>query len=257
MPRVVNDGIGVHYRVEGDGSPLVLQHGFTDSSETWYERGYVEALKSKYRLILIDSRGHGQSDKPHDPQSYTPAKYASDVAAVLDDIGIQKTYYWGYSQGGWMGFALARHASNRIGVFVLGGAAASTASAFPTEAGKDDPLLTVLRGGPNDLVQIYGEWITPQLRERLLANDMDALIACRRQRLVTGAFSDVVGTIAVSTLLYAGTVDPIHDAAQDTASQIPGAKFVSLSGLRHIDAMCRSDLILSLVEQFLAGRDPG
>jgi pimeloyl-ACP methyl ester carboxylesterase len=48
MPHVVNDGVSIHYRVEGHGAPLVLQHGFTDSSEIWFERGYVEALKTKY-----------------------------------------------------------------------------------------------------------------------------------------------------------------------------------------------------------------
>jgi pimeloyl-ACP methyl ester carboxylesterase len=56
---VTNDGVAIHYRIEGDGSPLVLQHGFTDSSESWYELGYVDASKSRYRLILPDTRGHG------------------------------------------------------------------------------------------------------------------------------------------------------------------------------------------------------
>ena len=61
MPRVDNKGVSIHYRVEGNGPPLVLVHGTTDSSEVWYERGYVAALKPKYRLILIDARGHGQA----------------------------------------------------------------------------------------------------------------------------------------------------------------------------------------------------
>ena len=42
----------------------MLQHGFTESVMDWYEAGYVEALRSEYRLILIDARGHGTSDKP-------------------------------------------------------------------------------------------------------------------------------------------------------------------------------------------------
>ena len=74
MPRVDNKGISIHYRVEGNGPPLVLGHGITDSSDVFYERGYVAALKPKYRLVLIDARGHGQSDKPHEPQSYTSEK---------------------------------------------------------------------------------------------------------------------------------------------------------------------------------------
>ena len=89
MPRVVNKGISIHYRVEGTGPPLVLGHGITDSSDVFYERGYVAALKPKYRLVLIDARGHGQSDKPHDPPSYTPEKFASDFVAVLDDLGMK------------------------------------------------------------------------------------------------------------------------------------------------------------------------
>ena len=41
MPRVVNKGVSIHYRVEGNGPPVVLGHGLTDSSEVFYERGYV------------------------------------------------------------------------------------------------------------------------------------------------------------------------------------------------------------------------
>ena len=67
MPYAVNQGVRIHYRIEGDGQPLVLQHGFTDSLETWYETGYVEGPKTDYRLILIDARGHGASDKLHSP----------------------------------------------------------------------------------------------------------------------------------------------------------------------------------------------
>ncbi len=56
--------------IEGEGPALVLQHGFTESVVDWYEAGYIEALKPNYRLILIDARGHGSSDKPHDPDAY-------------------------------------------------------------------------------------------------------------------------------------------------------------------------------------------
>jgi pimeloyl-ACP methyl ester carboxylesterase len=252
MPRVDNKGISIHYRVEGNGPPLVLAHGFSDCNETWYERGYVAALSPKYRLVLIDARGHGQSDKPHDPPSYTPEKYASDIVAVLDDLGMKTAAYWGYSQGGWMGFAVARHALNRVACFVIGGASASTASAFPTEPGKEDPFITGLRDGPDILIKLGGEWVTPQLRERLLANDTAALIACRQQRLITEGFSDVAGTIAVPTLVYAGNADPIHDQARQSASEIPGAQFVSLPGLNHPAALWRSDLVLPHVEPFLA-----
>ena len=156
MPRLVNEGVSIRYRVEGDGPPLVLQHGFMDSSETWYERGYVAALKPKYRLVLIDARGHGQSDKPYDPPSYTPEKFASDIIAVLDDLDMGAATYWGYSLGGFMAFALARHALDRVACFVVGGASVSGASAFPPESGKEDILIAALHGGPDESLQIMG-----------------------------------------------------------------------------------------------------
>jgi pimeloyl-ACP methyl ester carboxylesterase len=90
MPDATNDGVRIHYEREGNGPPLVLQHGFTGSLEGWRDSGYVDALKSAYELILIDARGHGRSDKPHDPAAYTLDKRAADVLAVLDDAGIER-----------------------------------------------------------------------------------------------------------------------------------------------------------------------
>ena len=252
MPRVANKGISIHYRVEGNGPPLVLGHGVTDSSDVWDERGYVAALKPKYRLVLIDARGHGQSDKPHDPPSYTPEKFASDIVAVLDDLGMKTAAYWGYSLGGWAGFALARHALDRVACFVIGGRSASTASAYSAGPSKEHPIITALRGGPAEIIKLWGEGVTPPLRARLRANDAAALIACMQQQTITKAFSDVVGTIAVPTLIYAGSADPIHDAARQSAAEISGAQFLSLPGLSHPAALWRSDLGLPQVQPFLA-----
>lgn len=65
MPAAKSQGVRIHYQLEGEGPPVVLQHGFTDSLESWYELGYVDALKTDYKLILVDARGHGASEKPH------------------------------------------------------------------------------------------------------------------------------------------------------------------------------------------------
>jgi pimeloyl-ACP methyl ester carboxylesterase len=81
----------------------VLVHGFTDSLEGWREYGYVEELKNEHRVVLLDSRGHGASDKPHDPQAYGLELSTTDVLAVLDDLSIDEAHYFGYSLGGWVG----------------------------------------------------------------------------------------------------------------------------------------------------------
>ena len=72
MPYADSNGVRIYYEVEGkpDGPPLVVQHGLTGYLESWRERGYADVLGADYRLILIDARGHGRSDKPHEPEAY-------------------------------------------------------------------------------------------------------------------------------------------------------------------------------------------
>jgi pimeloyl-ACP methyl ester carboxylesterase len=121
MPYVDNDGVRIHYQVEGEGPPLVLQHGFSESVVDWYEVGYVDALRSDYRLVLIDARGHGASDKAHDPDAYELERRVADVVAVLDGLAIETAFFWGYSMGGWIGFGTPKYARQRIRALVIGG----------------------------------------------------------------------------------------------------------------------------------------
>lgn len=79
MPYANNAGVRIHYEVEGAGPPLVLQTGLSGRIENWRSLGYVSALRDDYRLILIDARGHGQSDKPHDEASYAFDRVVADV----------------------------------------------------------------------------------------------------------------------------------------------------------------------------------
>lgn len=99
-PHIDNHGVSVHCHVEGEGSPFVLQHGFAMSLERWHEAGYVDALRRDHQVILIDARGHGASDKPHDIEAYSPRSSVADVLAVLDALDVSKAHFWGYSMGG-------------------------------------------------------------------------------------------------------------------------------------------------------------
>ena len=126
MPNAGNQGVRIHYRVEGAGQPLVLQHGYTQNLEHWYQCGYVDALKAQYRLILIDARGHGASDKPHERPAYAWPAGAMDVLAVLDALGIHRALFWGYSMGGAIGFGALTIAPERFVALIAGGAAADT-----------------------------------------------------------------------------------------------------------------------------------
>ena len=64
MPFATNQGTQIYYEVTGAGPPLLLFHGLTGSGVRWRDTGYVAGLQDHYQIILIDARGHGQSDKP-------------------------------------------------------------------------------------------------------------------------------------------------------------------------------------------------
>ena len=95
MPYADNNGVKIHHEEEGKGPPLVLQHALASDLNAWRQYGYTDALREDYTLILIDARGHGRSDKPYEAEAYTPENMTGDVIAVLNDLKIAKTRYWG------------------------------------------------------------------------------------------------------------------------------------------------------------------
>jgi len=243
MPFVDNRGVRIHYEVVGEGSPLVIEHGFSDSIETWYECGYVDALKATHRLILVDARGHGASDKPHVTSAYSKELQATDVVAVLDALETHRADYWGYSMGGRIGFALAQYAPRRFRCFVLGGAAGDGRSRV------GDGFRQAIRQG--GIAAIPGLWkaaLPETLRARLLANDAEALEACRTDSL---GFADVLPTMTMPCLLYCGSADPIYPIAEATVAEMPNTSFFTLPGLGHAEGLLRSELVLPRVTEFL------
>ena len=121
MPYAPNNETYIHYHVEGQGLPVVMLHGWSDSLVDWYANGYVDSLKTNFQLILIDARGHGFSDKPQVSEAYVMDNLVADVIAVLDHVGLEKAAYWGYSMGGRVGSGLAAAPIKRFTSFVLGG----------------------------------------------------------------------------------------------------------------------------------------
>ncbi len=179
MPFADNRGVRIHYQTVGKGRPVVLHHGTGGSGPDWVDFGYVEALRNNYQLILVDARGHGSSDKPHEPAAYDLSLRASDVVSVLDDLDLPKADYFGYSLGGWTGFGLAKHAPARFNSFVLGGAHpfAESMQAFR------DLMLTNREALAAGIDQVFGNFLKPAMRERLLniAADFSAHSStCRR-----------------------------------------------------------------------------
>jgi pimeloyl-ACP methyl ester carboxylesterase len=126
MPYTMNDldDVRIYYEFAGgDGPPLVLLHDSLSSSAIWQQLGYVEWLAEEYRVIMIDARGHGRSDKPDEEAAYTMPLIASDVIAVLDRAGVERAHFLGYGMGGSVAYGLGLHAPERFDSFIIGGGA--------------------------------------------------------------------------------------------------------------------------------------
>jgi pimeloyl-ACP methyl ester carboxylesterase len=189
MPYANNQGIHIHYQIEGAGAPLVLLHGYTDSLESWYEQGYAKALQATYQLILIDARGHGASDKPHEPAAYEMQRSVTDILAVLDALHIPTVHFFGYSMGGQIGYAMAKYAAARCASLILGGA-----DPYQGNRAERDQWLPILQQGMGTFIERVWEFqgpISPALRARLLANDVEAMIANRITTMQRPSFEEV------------------------------------------------------------------
>src|SRR6478735_2330481 len=102
MERFISfDGVGIAYTVAGDGPDALLLHGFAaDHRVNWVAPGVVDALVAAgRRVIALDARGHGQSDKPHDPAAYENDAMARDARGLLDHLGVEAVDVIGYSMG--------------------------------------------------------------------------------------------------------------------------------------------------------------
>jgi pimeloyl-ACP methyl ester carboxylesterase len=246
MPYADNGSVRIHYQVEGEGPALVLQHGFTESVVDWYEAGYVEALRPDYRIILIDARGHGASDKPHDPDAYVLKQRVADVVAVLDALDIAKVLFWGYSMGGWIGFGIAKYAKERAQALVIGGQ-------HPYTRSMGFLRRTVQRGiaqGNGTFVAGMEEMFGPESaarKERLLSADLEAYLALAQDR---PGLDDILPTMMIPCCLYAGGTDPIYPEVKACSQHIPRVSFFSLPGLNHCEAFARSELVLPRVTGF-------
>lgn len=113
MPTANNDGTEIHYEVTGEGTPVVLLHGFPDSGRLW--RHQVPVLASAgYRVIVPDIRGYGRSAQPPEGSDYDILLLVSDVRAVLADAGVARAHVVGHDWGAATAWVLASVAPDTV-----------------------------------------------------------------------------------------------------------------------------------------------
>jgi pimeloyl-ACP methyl ester carboxylesterase len=249
MPYANNHSIRIHYQVEGEGPPLVLQHGFTSSLQNWYAYGYVAALQQHYQLILIDARGHGQSDKPYDPQAYALQHRVGDVLTVLDALQVENAHYLGYSMGGRIGFGIAKYHPERFLSLIIGGM-----HPYESPSESANARIALLQQGMTayvaDAETQHGS-MAPDRKARLLANDPEALIASLQAPRGLANMHQVLLDMTLPCLLYVGEADSYYPGAREGVRSMANARFVSFPGLNHTQTSQASHLVVPHVTQFL------
>jgi len=246
VPFATNHGVRISYDVAGHGPPLVLHHGFAQRAGDWHDAGYVDELAATHTVLLIDARGHGDSDKPHDKSAYIWPVQVFDVIAVLDELKVSRAAYWGYSMGGEFGFGLAAYAPHRISALLCGGASAhgsDMGTAFRGIDGTDPEAFLERLAARTGASSFDGD-----ARTRLFKNDLRALAAAAQDR---PSLEHMLGAVSMPCFIYAGGADKDLTQARNSATRIAEARFTVFPDLTHGETFDRSDLVLPDAMRFL------
>lgn len=257
MPYTTSaDGIHIYYEVEGDGFPIVLHTGGAGDLLMWRAAGYTAGLRG-YRLILMDHRGHGRSDKPRDIEAHRMERYVADVIAVLDAAGIDRAAFWGYSAGMRVGYAVAAAHPDRLAALIAqGGMDAADAAGQRREArATRGEARSIRERGMRQLnADIEREehiTLPDWLRQNFLDTDPEMFALELEGWLPWGTPWPLLPAIATPTLLLAGEDEEDGNVAR-AAETLPNARAAIIPGLGHVGAFLRSDLLLPHARAFLS-----
>jgi len=228
-----SDGVRLHYELHGpeDRPPVVLVHGFASEYQlNWVGTRWQETmLNAGYRVVGLDCRGHGLSDKPHDPGAYSPAVMAADVRRLLDELDIAAARYIGYSMGARIGLQAVIDFPDRIVRAVLGGLGMGGAV---EEAEK---IARALRGGEPESPSALSFQRFASARP---TNDLEALAACMEGLGHSPGFDPArLAAIRTPILVVVGDRDDLARNAPELVELIPSSRLVTIAGRDHMGAV--------------------
>jgi pimeloyl-ACP methyl ester carboxylesterase len=236
------DGTKLAYEVLGAGPVVLLLHGIVvDSYINFIRPGVAGALEAAgFQAVMYDQRGHGESDKPHDPAAYGDGAMVKDVAAFLDHLGVERCAFVGYSMGAMIGMHVIPD-EPRIAAAVLGGVGAHTlirheaAGASPIA----DAMLATDKSSINPAVRSFRDFAD------LVGSDKEAIAAAAS----ASGFRDELdpSRIAVPTLVLCGDNDPLAGDPAGLAAKIPGAASKVVGG-SHLNVVNNPQFQTAVVE---------
>lgn len=230
-----HDGLQLAYFDEGDQSapPVLLIHGFASKANVnWVHPGWLRTLlDAGYRVIAIDNRGHGASDRPHDPEAYYPPLMAADAAALLRHLGIAEAHVMGYSMGARISAFLALEHPEKVRSLVFGGLGIGMIEGV----GDWDPIAdALLAPSLSDVTHERGRMF--RMFAEQTRSDRFALAACIQssRTLVT---REQAASIVQPTLIAVGTKDDLAGSPQALAEIMPNARALDIPNRDHMLAV--------------------
>jgi pimeloyl-ACP methyl ester carboxylesterase len=224
------DGVRIAYDDVGEGEPIVLVHGFASSRRgNWEDPGWYDALvDAGRRVVALDCRGHGESEKPHDPGDYGHDAMAEDVVRLMDHLSIETADLMGYSMGGAITMQLLAEHADRFNAAVVAGAGTGVVDGL---SGREHIADALEADDVEDVETPMGR------RFRLFAeesdNDLLALAAVMRSR-GEPIDADRLAEASLPVLSVAGSDDDLVDDPGDVADLFPDSEAVTVEGTDHL-----------------------
>lgn len=218
---------------EEAGPVVIAVHGFASNArDNWVSTGWVrDLLRAGYRVLALDQRGHGASDKPHDPRDYSVSALAADVETVLDTYLVDEARYVGYSLGARVGWEVAQEFAPRIRRVVLGG----VPDGVPLGRLNLDQARAYVDDGAPVTDPVTQNYIA--LTERVGGNDLRALLAIAGGMRAAGTVDpDPRHAPPQPVLLATGSQDAIIEGSRALAAVCPQGRFLEIPDRHHFNA---------------------
>ncbi len=223
----------IAYLDEGEGDAILLIHGFASNAKTnWISPGWVQFLvDSGFRVIALDNRGHGASQKFYEEAAYALKNMADDAVGLLEYLNIKQAHIMGYSLGARISSTLASRSPERVSKLVLAG------NGYNMIEGSFDS--SEIHAG---LSAASLEDVTTQIGKdfrtfaEMTGSDLKALAAC-----IMGGRSyikrEVFENLKPQTMVIVGTEDTVAVDGKKLADIIPNGHFEPIPKRNHMNAV--------------------
>ena len=234
------DGVKIYYEVRGEGKPIVLVHGFMNSSENWKRKSlYADLLLKGYKVITLDQRGNGKSDKPHTDEAYANDAEAKDIMGLLKFLKIGKYQAIGYSRGSIITARLLVLDSN-ITAAVLGG----MGDGFTNPEWPRRILFYRALGGED----------VPELKaamDNVAVSGLDRTALMYMQKHQPSTLPSQLGVLKQKVLLISGDEDNDNGSVKALGKMIPNSIIIRVPGVHN--TAWSTKLFADAVIKFLDG----